>query len=63
MRGGAAYNSAWGQRMTGQGPVADAMRQRFELARRRFGLDRPPPPLDLSQFSPPRPDTRQLQLF
>jgi DNA repair photolyase len=63
MRGGAAYNSAWGTRMTGQGPVADAMRQRFELARRRLGLDQPMPPLDLSQFSPPMPESDQLQLF
>jgi DNA repair photolyase len=63
MRGGAAYNSAWGSRMTGQGPVADAMRQRFDIARRRFGLDQVLPPLDLSQFSPPRPQTDQLQLF
>ena len=63
MRGGAAYNSAWGQRMTGQGPVADAMRQRFEIARRRFGLDQVLPPLDLGQFAPPRPDSNQLSLF
>jgi DNA repair photolyase len=63
MRGGAAYNSAWGQRMTGQGPVADAMRQRFEIARRRFGLDQILPPLDLSRFAPPRPDENQLRLF
>jgi DNA repair photolyase len=63
MRGGAAYNSAWGVRMTGQGPVADAMRQRFELARRRFGLDRVLPPLDLTQFRPPPRQTDQLQLF
>jgi len=63
MRGGAAYNSAWGSRMTGQGPVADTMRQRFELARRRFGLDQALPPLDLSQFAPPPPQSAQLQLF
>jgi len=63
MRGGAAYNSAWGSRMTGQGPVADTMRQRFELARRRFGLDQALPPLDLSQFAPPPPQSDQLQLF
>jgi DNA repair photolyase len=63
MRGGAAYDSAWGSRMTGQGPVADALRQRFELARRRFGLDQVTPPLDLSQFAPPKPESNQLQLF
>jgi DNA repair photolyase len=63
MRGGAAYQAAWGTRMTGEGPVAEAMRQRFKLAKRRFGLDQPLPPLDLSQFAPPRPDSAQLQLF
>lgn len=63
MRGGAAYQSAWGKRMTGEGPVAEAMRQRFKLAKRRFGLDQPLPPLDLGQFAPPRPDSAQLQLF
>jgi len=63
MRGGATYNSAWGSRMTGQGPVADAMRQRFELAKRRFGLDQVMPPLDLSHFAPPRPQSDQMQLF
>lgn len=62
MRGGAAYQSEFGKRMTGEGPVAEAMRQRFRLAKRRFGLDRPLPPLDLSQFAPP-PADGQLQLF
>jgi DNA repair photolyase len=63
MRGGAAYQSAWGKRMTGEGPVADAMRLRFQLARRRFGLDKPIPPLDLSQFRRPQAPSAQLQLF
>ncbi|MDB5446853.1 MAG: Radical domain protein [Phenylobacterium sp.] len=63
MRGGAAYNSAWGTRMTGQGPVADAMRQRFAIAQRRFGLERVLPPLDLSQFARPAGGENQLQLF
>jgi DNA repair photolyase len=63
MRGGAAYQSEFGKRMTGEGPVADALRQRFTLARRRFGLDRPLSPLDLSQFRRPAPPSDQLQLF
>jgi len=63
MRGGAAYQSEWGKRMTGEGPVADAMRQRFQLARKRFGLDAPMPPLDLSQFIRPAGGADQLQLF
>jgi DNA repair photolyase len=63
MRGGAAYQSAWGKRMTGEGPVAEAMRGRFLLARKRFGLDGKLPPLDLAQFAVPPAAGDQLQLF
>ena len=55
MRGGKDYDAQWGQRMRGEGPIADVIAQRFKIARRRFGLDRPLPPLDVSQFKvPPR---------
>ena len=55
MRGGKDYDADWRQRMKGQGPVADLMSQRFRAAKRRYGLDRPLPPLDLSGFAiPPR---------
>jgi DNA repair photolyase len=63
MHGGEAYRSTWGKRMTGEGPVAEAMKQRFGLARRRFGLDKPLPPLDLTQFARPAAAGDQLQLF
>jgi DNA repair photolyase len=63
MRGGAAYQSEFGKRMTGEGPIAQAMSQRFALAKKRFGLDRPIPPLDLSQFRRPDAAGDQLQLF
>jgi len=39
MRGGRDYDSQWSQRQTGTGPLADLLRRRFELARRRHGLD------------------------
>jgi DNA repair photolyase len=56
MRGGRDYDAQWGQRMKGEGPIADVIAQRFKIARRRFGLDRSLPPLDLSQFKvPPKP--------
>jgi DNA repair photolyase len=56
MRGGKDYDARWGQRMKGEGPIADVIAQRFKIARRRFGLDRSLPPLDLSQFKvPPKP--------
>jgi DNA repair photolyase len=63
MRGGAAYRSQWGKRMTGEGPVAEALRQRFSLAAKRYGLDRPIRPLDLTQFARPAQPSDQLQLF
>jgi DNA repair photolyase len=56
MRGGRDYDAQWGQRMKGEGPIADVIAQRIKIARRRFGLDRSLPPLDLSQFKvPPKP--------
>ena len=39
MRGGKAYQAQWGTRMRGQGVYADLIAKRFELARRRHGLD------------------------
>jgi DNA repair photolyase len=63
MRGGAAYQSEWGKRMTGEGPVADAMRRRFVLARKRFGLEGRLPPLDLDQFAVPPAPGSQMSLF
>lgn len=63
MRGGAAYQSQWGTRMRGEGPVAEALAQRFRLARKRFGLDRSLPPLSLSEFKAPSSGSAQLELF
>jgi DNA repair photolyase len=63
MRNGAAYSSEWGKRMTGEGPVAQVMSQRFHLARTRFGLDNKLPPLDLTQFAVPAKAGDQLSLF
>ncbi len=62
-RGGALYDSRFGARMTGTGPYADLIAQRFRLARRRLGFPGLPP-LDCSGFRPPRAgDDRQLDLF
>ena len=52
MRGGKDYDSGWGQRMHGQGVWADVLRQRFELACRRLGLNRERFGLDASRFRP-----------
>ena len=63
MRGGKDYDADWSQRMKGQGPIADLLSQRFKAARRRYGLDRPQPPLDLSQFRAPARAGDQMDLF
>jgi DNA repair photolyase len=38
-RGGKDYDAAFGQRMRGTGPYAEVLRMRFDLARRKLGLD------------------------
>jgi DNA repair photolyase len=63
MRGGASYDSEWGKRMTGEGPVAEVMNQRFHVALRKFGLDQRSPPLDLAAFRVPAKTGDQLSLF
>jgi DNA repair photolyase len=63
MRGGKDYDSAWAQRMLGEGPIADAAAGRFRLACRRLELNETRPPLDTSKFSPPPKATDQLSLF
>ena len=61
MHGGAAYDARYGRRQTGAGPFAELLRKRFELARRRHGLDRERRGrLDCSQFRPP---VEQMALF
>ena len=39
MRGGKAYQARWGERMRGTGIYADLIAKRFEVARRKHGLD------------------------
>jgi len=55
MRGGKDYDSGFGARMRGTGPLAELLRSRFGIACRRFGLGagRHQPP-DTSLFRPPR---------
>ena len=63
MRGGRDYDSGFGTRMRGEGPLADLLAKRFALARKRFGLDRKTASLDCSLFTPPVAATPQLNLF
>jgi DNA repair photolyase len=63
MRGGKVNDPRFGQRMRGEGPIADLLAQRFATAKRRFGLNRTLPPLDLSQFRVPPKTGDQIDLF
>jgi len=63
MRDGRDYDPEWGKRMKGEGPIAEMVAQRFAIAKRRLGLDRPSTPLDLTQFRRPAADDRQGDLF
>lgn len=62
-RGGDLNNSEFGTRMRGTGEIADQIAQTFRVFARRFGLDKKPAPLDVSQFRRPQPSSGQLRLF
>lgn len=65
MRGGRDNDSRFGSRMTGQGVWAALLRQRFEKAVKRLGLNQAREGLDLTQFRRPGADAagRQQTLF
>jgi DNA repair photolyase len=63
MRGGKEYDSQWGKRMKGEGPIAALISRRFATARKRYGLEQSLPPLDLTQFALPPKAGDQLRLF
>ena len=52
-RGGADNDARFGTRMSGEGPYAELLRQRFALACRRLGLNRQEVPLEVELFQPP----------
>ncbi len=62
LRGGKSYQSEFGKRMTGSGPYADLIRQRFNRQARAVGLNREPEPaLRTDLFR--RPGGEQLGLL
>jgi DNA repair photolyase len=63
MRGGRDYDSQWGSRMTGHGPVADLMRTRFRRACKALGLNGERRPMRLDLFAVPTKPKAQLDLF
>ncbi len=62
-RGGKLYQSNWAQRMSGQGEMADQIRQVFQLFARKQGLHEPLTPLRYDRFERPLPKTGQLRMF
>jgi DNA repair photolyase len=63
-RGGKDYDSGFGVRMTGTGPYAQLLRTRFELARRKLGMENAEGRHELttSLFRPPTGNEAQLSL-
>src|ERR1700691_3040767 len=62
-RGGKDYDSTWGKRMTGSGPVAWMIGRRFEVACERLGFNLTSVKTTTEHFRPPRPKSEQLDLF
>ena len=63
MRGGLDYDAEWGKRMKGEGPIAELMSQRFQRAKKRYGLNARYDGLDLSLFKVPPKAGDQGDLF
>jgi DNA repair photolyase len=61
MRGGRDYDARFGSRMVGEGVWAKLLRQRFDKAVARLGLDRERVPLDLTKFRKPVADALSAQ--
>src|ERR1700746_2682440 len=62
-RGGKDYDSSWGKRMTGAGPIAWMIGRRFEVACERLGFNLTSVKTTTEHFKPPRPSAQQLDLF
>jgi DNA repair photolyase len=63
IQGGKDYDSSWGKRMTGAGPIAWMIGRRFEAACEKLNLNKTRAKLTTEHFSPPRQQAAQLSLF
>jgi DNA repair photolyase len=63
MRGGKDYDSSFGKRMTGSGPITWMIGRRFEIACERLGFNITSVRTTTEHFHPPLPATEQLSLF
>jgi DNA repair photolyase len=62
-RGGKLYDARFGARMRGEGPYAQMLARRFDVACRRLGFARTRPPLDATAFRVPPRAAPQRGLF
>jgi DNA repair photolyase len=62
-RGGKDYDSTWGKRQTGTGPVAWMIGRRFEVACERLGINATKRKITTEHFRPSKPAAAQLDLF
>ena len=62
MRGGKDYDSTFGTRMTGKGPIAWMIGRRFEVACERLGFNATSVKTTTEHFRPPLPSAEQLSL-
>src|SRR4029077_4048112 len=63
MRGGKDYDSQWGTRMKGTGPMAWMIGRRFEIACEKLRLNKRPSKLTTDHFARPKRSGQQLSLF
>ena len=63
MRGGKDYDSTFGKRMTGTGPIAWMIGRRFEVACERLGLNTTKVSTTTAHFRPAQAAPAQLNLF
>jgi len=62
-RAGKDYDSTFGKRMTGSGPIAWMIGRRFGIACERLGFNKAPVKTTTEHFRPPRRAAQQLDLF
>jgi len=62
-RGGKDYDSSWGKRQTGSGPIAWMIGRRFEVACERLGFNSASVKMSTEHFRAPRPGSEQLNLL
>ena len=62
-RDGELNNSNFGERMRGEGQIAEQIRGVFKVFQKRYGLDRTMPAADTSLFRPPLSNSGQMRLF